>query len=403
MMFKRCWKNSDPPSEMKRLELPERPGWKEEAEKLGFGFHTMYGAPYWDESRAYSFSLKEIEDDIEDPSQELYGMCLELVDRVVRDDALLQKIAIPQDYRSWIRQSWEAETPSLYGRFDFFYNGTGPAKLLEFNADTPTALYETGFFQWMWLEEQIKAGVLPEDTDQFNSVQDRLIERFASMFAPGFHIHFASSKDQDEDRATVRYLEDCSKQAGLIPHFVAVEEIGVDEQGRFADSDAFVIDALFKLYPYEDMFREDYGPYLPGAPVQLIEPPWKAILSNKAILPLLWEMFPEHPNLLPSFFEGEADDAFLAEPYVRKPFFSREGANITLRGLGDEELTTPGAYGAEGHILQAYTEPPKFGDDYAMIGSWIVGGQASGICIREDRHPITQDLSRFVPHVIQEN
>ncbi|MBO6893888.1 MAG: glutathionylspermidine synthase family protein [Roseibium sp.] len=385
---------------MKRISVPERPGWKEQAEKLGFGFHTMYGAPYWDETRAYQFTLEEIERDLEDPSQELYGMCLDLVDRVVRDDALLEKMAIPQTYREWIRQSWENSEPSLYGRFDFFYDGTGPAKLLEFNADTPTALYETGFFQWIWLEEQIAAGVIPQNSDQFNSVQDRLIERFAAMFAPGYHIHFASSKDHDEDRATVRYLEDCAKQAGLTPHYVAVEDIGVDAEGRFADKNAFVIDALFKLYPYEDMFREDYGPFLPGSKVHLIEPPWKAILSNKAILPLLWEMFPGHPNLLPSYFDGEAPAEFEASAFVRKPLFSREGANITVRGLEGGDVTTPGSYGEEGHILQAYVEPPKFGDDYAMIGSWIVGGIASGILIREDREKITQDLSRFVPHII---
>ncbi len=385
---------------MKRIVIPERPGWKAQAESLGFGFHTMYGAPYWDETRAYVFSLEEIERDLEDPSQELYGMCLELVDRVVRDDGLLERMAIPEAYRAWIRGSWEKSEPSLYGRFDFLYDGSGPAKLLEFNADTPTALYETGFFQWLWLEEQIGAGVLPEGADQFNSVQDRLIARFAAMFAPGYHIHFASSKDHDEDRSTVRYLEDCAKQAGLVPHFVAVEDIGVDASGRFADGDAFVIDALFKLYPYEDMFRENYGPFLPGAPIQLLEPPWKAVLSNKAILPLLWEMHPDHPNLLPAVFEADADAAFRAQPHVRKPFFSREGANISLHGVDGEDIATPGHYGEEGHILQAYVEPPKFGDDYPMIGSWIIGGEASGLCIREDRNPITQDLSRFVPHII---
>ncbi|WP_299476127.1 glutathionylspermidine synthase family protein [uncultured Roseibium sp.] len=388
---------------MKRISVPERPGWKEQAEKLGFGFHTMYGAPYWDESRAYVFSLEEIERDLEDPSQDLYRMCLDLVERVVHDTGLLGRMAIPAQYHDWIRSSWVNSEPSLYGRFDFFYDGTGPAKLLEFNADTPTALYETGFFQWMWLEEQIAAGVLPKEADQFNSVQDRLIERFAAMFAPGYHIHFASSKDQDEDRATVRYLEDCARQAGLNPHFVAVEEIGADAQGRFADNDEFVIDALFKLYPYEDMFREEYGPFLPGAPLRLIEPPWKAVLSNKAILPLLWEMFPGHPNLLPACFEEDANADILKEPHVRKPFFSREGANITVRGVEGNELSTPGHYGQEGHILQAYQEPPKIGEDYSMIGSWIIGGLASGICIREDRHPVTQDLSRFVPHVILED
>lgn len=387
---------------MRRLQMVERPGWKQEAEKLGFGFHTMYDAPYWDETHAYVFSLTEIERDLEDPSQELYGLCLELVERVVGDDRLFDRLAIPRLYRDWITQSWRDREPSLYGRFDFFYDGTGPAKLLEFNADTPTALYETGFFQWVWLEDQIRSGALPPNTDQFNSVQDRLIARFGEMFAPGYHIHFASSKDHDEDRATVKYLEDCAQQAGLIPHFIAVEDIGVDDRGQFADADCLIIETLFKLYPYEDMFREDYGPHLPNASLHLLEPPWKAILSNKGILPLLWEMYPEHPNLLPAFFEEAAPSWFRCEPHVKKPLFSREGANITVYHSDIGGSSTPGSYGAEGHILQAFQSPPRFGEDYFMVGSWIIGGVSAGICIREDKKPITQDLSRFVPHVILE-
>lgn len=385
---------------MKRIDLPERPGWKAQAEALGFGFHSMYGAPYWDETRAYVFTLSQIEDDIESPTEDLWKMCLELVAQVVSDPALMARIAIPSEFHNWIRQSWERGDPSLYGRFDFHYDGSGPAKMLEFNADTPTALYETGFFQWNWLEDQISAGVLPPETDQFNAVQDMLIKRFSEMFEPGCHLHLSSVKGNDEERATVRYLEDCAAQAGLLPHFVALEDIGLDTQGRFADLNNIVIDALFKLYPWEDMFKEEYGSALPTAPTQFIEPPWKAVLSNKAILPLLWEMYPGHPNLLPSWFDGEAPEDALETPYVRKPFFSREGANITIFGLGDDVISTPGIYGEEGHILQAYTPPAQFGKDHAMIGSWIVGDTACGLCIREDHSLVTQDLSRFVPHLI---
>ena len=233
---------------MRRIELPERPEWKAQAEALGFGFHSMYGEPYWDESRAYVFTLSQIEDDLEAPTEELWKMCLELVAQVVADPALMARIAIPPEFHNWIRQSWERGDPSLYGRFDFHYDGNGPAKMLEFNADTPTALYETGFFQWNWLEDQMARGVLPAEADQFNSVQDMLIARFSEMFEPGCHLHLASVKGNDEDRATVRYLEDCAAQAGIIPHFVAVEDIGLDGQGRFADLNSIVIDALFKLY-----------------------------------------------------------------------------------------------------------------------------------------------------------
>jgi glutathionylspermidine synthase len=386
---------------MERVALPERPGWKALAEKLGFGFHSMYGAPYWDESRAYCFSLSEIENEIEDPTSELWQMCLELVAHVVADSALMERLAIPQAYHAWIKESWLRSDSSLYGRFDFHYDGTGPAKMLEFNADTPTALYETGFFQWVWLEQQIQAGVLPADTDQFNSVQDALIERLQQMFAPGYRLHFSSVKNLEEERATVRYLEDCAKQAGLEPKFVAIEDIGIDHQGRFADDDDYVIDTIFKLYPWEDMLRERFGPALLTAPQKWLEPPWKAILSNKGILPLLWEMFPDHPNLLPSWFADVVPKWVKETAHVQKPLFSREGANIRVVRPGRPILETEGQYGAEGSIVQAYHPPARFGVDHMMIGSWVIGDKACGLCIREDSSEVTQDLSRFVPHFIQ--
>ena len=385
---------------MRRIDLPERPSWQALAEKLGFGFHSMYGAPYWDESRAYCFTMEQIENDLEDPTIELWQMCLELVAHVVADPALMHRLAIPELFHQWIAESWRRGDPTLYGRFDFHYDGTGPAKMLEFNADTPTALYETGFFQWIWLEQQIHAGVLPEGTDQFNSVQDALITRLQEVFAPGYQLHFASVKDHEEERATVLYLEDCAKQAGLVPKFVAMEDIGLDHQGRFADSDSIVIDTIFKLYPWEDMFREQFGPALPFAPQRWIEPPWKAILSNKGILPLLWEMFPNHPNLLPSWFADNAPDEVTSMAYVEKPLFSREGANIKVFRPDKPVLETEGQYGAEGSIVQRYWPAAKFDRDHMMIGSWLIGDAACGLCIREDTSEVTQDLSRFVPHFI---
>ena len=387
---------------MQRVPIAERPGWKNLAERLGFGFHSMYGAPYWDESHAYKFSLKQIEKDIEDPSVELWGMCLDLVSQVVSERSLLTRLAIPDVYHDWIKASWERHDPSLYGRFDFHYDGSSPAKMLEFNADTPTALYETGFFQWVWLEQQIEAGHLPAASDQFNSVQDVLIERLSDLFAPGYNLHFASVKDHEEERATVSYLMDCAKQAGINCHFVAIQDIGLDHKGQFVDQGNFRIQTAFKLYPWEDMFREEFGPALAGAKQTWIEPPWKAILSNKGILPLLWEMFPNHPNLLPSWFADDVDERKMNDfPYVRKPLFSREGANISIHRPETPSFETPGDYGAEGYILQAYHAPSKFGDDYTMIGSWIVGDEACGLCIREDKAEVTQDLSRFIPHFIE--
>jgi len=385
---------------MKRIKLAERPDWKKQAESLGFGFHTMYGEPYWDETRAYIFTLDQIERGLEDPATELNAMCLDAVDFVIHQEEWLEKLAIPEKYWDYIKNSWTEAAPSLYGRFDFAYDGINPVKLLEFNADTPTSLYETGFFQWNWLEEQKARGVVHTDADQFNIVQDKLIERLAVIFDEGCHLHFACCKDTDEDRATVRYIEDCAAQAGLLNHFVYIEDIGIDKTGQLVDKDGFVIDSLFKLYPYEDMFREPFGPSLINSKVTLLEPPWKALLSNKGLLSLLWSLYPNHPYLLPTFFEEEVDADFINGPHVIKPLFSREGANIEVRIPGQETIIEEGPYGEEGRVVQAYNPLPQFDDDYAVIGAWIIGSEAAGIGIREDKSLVTKNLSRFVPHLI---
>ena len=161
-----------------------------------------------------------------------------------------------------------------------------------------------------------------------------------------------------------------------------------------------VISNLFKLYPWEFMLREMFSTKLEDAGVRWLEPAWKSIISNKALLPLLWEMFPNHPNLLPAYFAE--DDHPQMEKYVVKPIFSREGANVSIIENGKTIEAAEGPYGEEGMIVQQFHPLPKFGDSYMLIGSWLVNDQPAGIGIREDRALITQDMSRFYPHIFIE-
>lgn len=386
---------------MIRLPIQERPDWRDTAKDYGFTFHTMYGEPYWDEHAYYQFSLKQIERDLEAPTEELHQMCLHVVDRVLNDEKLLLRFKIPQEHWSFIKRSWDEGDPSLYSRLDLVYDGQSPAKLLENNADTPTSIYETGFWQWLWLEDNVDAGVIARNADQFNSLQDKLINRFKELkiLTPGRLLHFACCKDTEEDRGTVQYLEDCAQEAGIDTAFVYVEDIGLSDQEAYTDLHDRVITWLFKLYPWEFMLDEAYGAYLENHRIRYIEPPWKAVLSNKALLPLLWQMFPNHPNLLPAYFEdqlAQADDTSL----VKKPIFSREGSNISIIDQGKTLVASQGPYGEEGYIYQKTQWLPRFGDNFTLIGSWLVDDQAAGISIREDKGPITQDMSRFLPHII---
>ncbi|WP_226624930.1 glutathionylspermidine synthase family protein [Alloyangia pacifica] len=404
---------------MEKLTLSERPSWREKAEELGFTFADMHGEPYWDETSAYRFTLKEIEDDLEDPSTELHGMCREAAAEIVQSEDLMTRLGIPREHWDLVAESWQRGDPEIYGRFDFAYDGEGPAKLLEYNADTPTSLYESASFQWLWLEDQIEAGVLRQGDDQFNGIHEALVERFRALFEPGTDLHFAAAAGNPEDYGTVETMGWAAREAELGAHYSDLEQLAVSTDGQFLDAEDRVIGTLFKLYPWEDLLRDDYAQLLRTAGCLMLEPAWKAVLSNKGLLPVLWRMFEGHPNLLPAFFEDEVSEALtgresgseafqraadaFAKGHVSKPIFSREGASVRIFEQGKLLESAPDA-GYEEHprVVQAYQPLPVFEGFHPVVGAWMVGESCAGIGMREDRARITQDLSRFKPHFIRD-
>lgn len=382
---------------MKKISIDARPGWREYAESVGFDFHTFDGEPYWDETAYYQFSLAQIEQDLEAPTEELHQMALSLIPDILADEEKLLALDVPKAYWDWIAQSWQQQQPHLYGRLDLAYNGQRPAKLLELNYDTPTSLFETGFFQWVWLEDQQMRGRLPAGADQFNSLQDQLEQQFANI-ALQQPLYFGSVADNREDKGTVHYLMDIASQVGIDCRYLAMEQLGLID-GQLVDEQNYPIHSMFKLYPWEFMLREEFGAHLLTSNTQWLEPAWKMLLSNKGILPLLWQKFPNHPNLLPAFFETTST-APLQSGWVRKPLYSREGANIELVDTQGQRLAVDGPYTDAPFIRQAFTPLPKFDQSYTLIGSWVVGDSAAGIGIREDATLITKDSSRFLPHII---
>lgn len=190
---------------MIRIPIAQRHDWREKADEFGFKFHTMYGETYWDESAYYQFTLEQIEEGIEKPTEDIHQMCLAVVDKVINDEQLMTRFCIPRAQWDFVRQSWLNGDPSLYSRLDFAYDGKGPAKLYENNADTPTSVYETGFWQWLWLQDNVDSGKLHHSADQFNSLQEKLVNRFRDLqyLTPDRTLHFASCRESEEDRGTV--------------------------------------------------------------------------------------------------------------------------------------------------------------------------------------------------------
>ncbi|PSL47944.1 glutathionylspermidine synthase [Chitinophaga niastensis] len=375
---------------MQRIITAPRNNWQAAVEKLGFGFHTT-DVPYWDESVYYSFTMGEITN-IEKATQELWEMCLGAAQHIM-DNNLYVRFGIPEWVIPYIEASWQEDHPAIYGRFDFCYKN-GQLKLLEFNADTPTSLYEAGIVQWFWLQDMDKS------KDQFNSIHEKLIDGWKTLkeyLHPG-KLHFTCLKQTLEDLTNTEYIRDCAMQAGLDTKLVFVDDLGWNENTRvFVDMEEEPITNMFKLYPWEWMVREDFGRHIPEDNNRTfwIEPGWKMLLSNKALLPILWELYPNHPNLLPAYF-----DAHGMQRFVKKPILSREGANIDLVDNGKLLQYSEGNYGREGYIFQELFELPCYDGKYPVIGSWVIAQQPAGIGIRESDTLITDNKSRFVPHLI---
>jgi glutathionylspermidine synthase len=377
---------------MERIACTQRPHWQVRVEHLGLVWHGADAQPYWDESACYRFSPDEVAE-VEQATAELYRLFLAAGQHVLDQD-LLGSFGIPDFCHQAIREAWDGEPAALnYGRFDLGYDGAGPPKLFEFNCDTPTSLLEASVIQWDW-----KEAVFP-GADQFNSLHERLVDRWRAIAPPRgtsmLHLTYVDG-NMGEDAVTVAYMADTAREAGIDTQLIQTQQLGWDHQRRrFVDLDNRPIDALFHLYPWEWIVHEPFGREVVESlsSTLWIEPIWKMIWSNKAILPILWDLFPGHPNLL------EASRVAMTGDHVMKPLLSREGANVRIVRDGETVAQSGGDYGEEGFIYQRLYTLPGAGDRRPVLGSWVVDGDPAGMGIREDG-PITGNAARFVPHII---
>ena len=380
---------------MKRQTTATRADWKSRVEARGLVWHSLGDQPYWNEGVYYSFTPAQIEE-IEAATAELYARFLDAGQAVLDDPDGLEIFGIPTWCHDAIRKAWNDEPPALnYGRFDLGYDGTQPPRLFEFNCDTPTSLLEAAVIQWDW-----KQDVFPK-LDQFNSLHERLVAKWIDIrsLLPGQRLHFTHIADSaGEDSVTTAYLRDTASEARLKTTDIIVDDIGWHrEQHRFVDIDNQPITSIYHLYPWEWLVNEKFGRNLIESldSTIWIEPIWKMIWSNKAILPVLSAMFPNHPNLLGASYDPPSFGRFVA-----KPMLGREGASITVLDGPKIVEQSAGSYGNGGYIYQEMFALPETAPGcFPVVGSWIIDGVPAGMGIREGGL-ITGSGARFVPHVV---
>ncbi|MBY0335528.1 MAG: glutathionylspermidine synthase family protein [Acetobacteraceae bacterium] len=389
---------------MRRIAGARRAGWEARVEGLGLTYHTggrpqaeAGGGLCWEEGAHWAFTATEV-DAIEDAAAELHRLALQALDHLTGAGRrhLEGSFGLPPWFADHVARSWARRDPSLMGRMDLAFDpATGAVKLLEYNADTPTLAIETALVQWDWLEARGEAAA-----DQFNSLHEKLLARFQAL-APrmaGAPLHLMAFRSAPEEWQHATYFADLAQQAGIAAIQLDIAEVGWDG-ARFLDLEGRPIRFLHKLYPWEWVVTDAFGPHLAADSCGVLEPPWKALLSDKAILAILWRLFPGHPNLL----EARLDEPDAAGDWVRKPCLGREGANIALRRDGRTLLETPGAYGgaAARWLWQRRAALPSDGGLHAVIGAWIVDEAPAGMILREDASPVIRDSSPVVPHLFR--
>jgi glutathionylspermidine synthase len=405
---------------VRRHAIEPREDWQAAVERVGLTYHTLEdGSPYWDESAYWEFSAAEV-DRLEAATAEIQRLALAAGDVILNPESgrnWLEKMGIPE--RAWgrIRETWSSEPPALYGRLDLAYDGHS-IKLLEYNADTPTALVEAAVVQWYWLQERFPK------LDQWNSLHEKLVAKWKDLKPyVAEPMHFAHD-GAEEDAMTVAYLRDTAQQAGLKTVELLMHEIGWEKApqgpgGRFVDLQGKAIRTLFKLYPWEWVLNEGFGAHaletmdaadqtVVEGRVQWLEPIWKMLWSNKALLAVLWDLNPGHELLLPAYLDGPGK----MQNYVRKPLFGREGNGVTVFRNWAEESGQKAKTVAETAAEDAKVSGGKFvwqqmaslaqaDGRTAVLGSWLVDGEPAGMGVRESDGLITNNFSRFVPHLFR--
>jgi glutathionylspermidine synthase len=383
---------------VRRVPSSPRVGWERLVERQGLVYHHWRDdgllRQYWVEDACYEIDETDVVR-LRRATSALHRMCLQVAQHVV-DEGRWDDVGIGPDLAPHVARSWLRGDPSLYGRFDLVYDGTGEPLLLEYNADTPTCLLEASVVQWHWAR-----AVRPE-ADQLNAVHDHLVAAWsvlAEQMNPGpLHLLHSGEDGYGEEWFTALYLQDAAAQAGIETRALRTDEL-VQDGGTLRDPEGAPVRNLYKLYPWEWLLEEEdaRAPVLASlGQVLWVEPLWKLLVTGKGVLPLLWELFPEHPNLLPAYL----DDPGPLTEFARKPLFGREGSNVRLVHAGGVEEHA-GPYADQRAVYQAYAPLPTFGaGGHAVVGSWVVGHQPCGVGLRESSDRITDERQVFVPHVV---
>ncbi len=376
-------------------------------EELGFTWHTDSDDTSYISNELVVLNEAEAEAYYE-ATNELYDMFVAAGDYIVENN-LFHEVGIPFNLVELVKQSWENDIHwHLYGRFDLAGGVDGKQiKLIEFNADTPTALFESAIVQWAML----KQNGLSEES-QFNFIYEALLSNFKRVVTlqesvddfeqlyEGWKFLFSSIKGNAEEENTVRLLQHIATEAGFNCEFGYIDEVEFDQSGIYHNNQKFEL--WFKLIPWEDIAIEEsdlamlLSKVVDNKEAIIFNPAYTLMFQSKAILKILWDLYPEHPLLLEASYEPLA-----GKKQVKKPIYGREGESVMILDSTGEVISgSAGDYDSHKMIYQEFVKLPKDSSGNFYQAGVFYAYEACGLGFRKGE-AILNNMSKFVGHIVE--
>ncbi|RUM67599.1 MAG: glutathionylspermidine synthase [Sulfurovum sp.] len=386
---------------LKPIKVPDN----EFLEGIGFYWHTDPDSTPYVASEIVEITSDEA-DAYYEASNELYEMFVEAGEYVIENE-LFHEIGIPFNLIDAVKMSWDNDVHwHLYGRFDFAGGVDGkPIKLIEFNADTPTSLFETSIIQWAMLKLNNM-----EESHQFNNLYEALGDNFKRLVMmeddvedfenhyDGWKILFSSVKGDAEEESTVKLLQTIAKEAGFVTEFAYMEDVEFSGRDGIFYKDVNY-EYWFKLYPWEDIGIEESDlamlltQIMDNQKAIILNPAYTLMFQSKAFMKILWDLYPNHPLLLETDFEPLQGIA-----QVEKKIFGREGANTIIVDENEKVMAkTDGEYGEFASIFQEYVELPTDSKGDSYQAGVFFAYEGCGLGFRKGGL-IMDNYSKFVGH-----
>lgn len=352
-----------------------------------------------DDHLNYYLMSQSAHEALESATDELHGMFMHATDYVLQHPDLLTTFGLPEAILPRVKQSWDNRLNQLItSRLDFAMSDKG-LKVYEYNCDSASCYMEVGKVQGKWAKHM----GLKHGEDAGEKLFTELVKAWRACEVKGI-VHVLQDSDPEEDYHAL-FMQSAIEAAGhQCVRVVGLTTLSWDQHGNIVDNTGNKVKWVWKTWAWETALdqlrleqdqqelRDKIRP--PGSvpllsdvllrkEIMVFEPLWTLIPSNKAILPVLWSLFPNHPLLLNASFE--LSDELKAQGYVSKPIVGRCGANIQLIDKNHQLLADKGgAFADRAQIYQQLFTLPKVGKYYVQVCTFTAAGNYAGSGVRVD-------------------